>query len=86
MTAASSGQSNPNSIQTGNRSPSNPGTTSPSNPNPATAGRKHTIQAGDTPAAIARRYGVKLDALMSANPGLDPRKLRVGQTVNIPAS
>jgi tetratricopeptide (TPR) repeat protein len=46
--------------------------------------RMHTVQPGDTPMAIARKYGVKLDALMSANPGLDPKKLRPGQTLNLP--
>ena len=50
------------------------------------ANRTHVVQAGETPAAIARKYGIRLDALMSANPGLDPRKLRVGQTVNVPGS
>lgn len=34
---------------------------------------------------IARKYGVKVEALMAANPGLDPRRLRVGQTLAIPA-
>jgi LysM repeat protein len=53
---------------------------------PATVGRTHTVQSGDTFSSIARKYGVKLDALMSANPGLQPTHLRVGQTLNIPAS
>jgi len=47
--------------------------------------RTHTVQAGETPYAIARKYGIKLDALQSANPGMDPRRLRVGQTLNIPS-
>ena len=49
------------------------------------ADRTHTVQSGETPFAIARKYGVKLDALLAANPGVDPKKLRVGQTLNIPA-
>ena len=44
----------------------------------------HTIKSGDTPAAIARKYGISLNALMSANPGLDPKKLRIGQAINVP--
>jgi LysM repeat protein len=48
------------------------------------AARSHIVQLGDTPSSIARKYGVKLDALMGANAGLDPRRLRVGQTLNIP--
>lgn len=47
--------------------------------------RTHTVQAGETPAAIARKYGIKLDAFLSANPTLEPRRMRVGQVVNIPA-
>jgi LysM repeat protein len=43
------------------------------------------VQAGDTPAAIARRYGFKLDALMAANPGLNPTRMKVGQVLNLPA-
>lgn len=53
---------------------------------PSTATMKtHIVQAGETPAAIARRYGVRLTALLSANPGLEPRHMRVGQTINVPA-
>jgi LysM repeat protein len=33
---------------------------------------------------IARQYGVKLEALMAANPGLDARRLRIGQALTIP--
>lgn len=52
---------------------------------PASAARTHTVKAGDTPSSIARKYGVKLDALLAANPGLDPKRLKVGQTLNVPA-
>lgn len=57
------------------------------NPQPAVraATRTHRVQAGDTPSSIARKYNVKLDALMSANPGLEPRRMQVGQVVNLPA-
>lgn len=47
--------------------------------------RTHTVVAGETPFAIARKYGVSVAALLAANPGLNPRKMRVGQTVNLPA-
>lgn len=46
--------------------------------------RTHTVKSGDTLTSIASRYGVKLDALTGANPGLDPRKLKIGQVVNVP--
>jgi tetratricopeptide (TPR) repeat protein len=57
------------------------GRTSP----PATRARTHSVKSGETPTAIARSYGVRLDALLAANPGLDARKLKVGQSLNVPA-
>jgi LysM repeat protein len=47
--------------------------------------KTHTVSAGETPAGIARKYGIKLDTLMSANPRLDARRMRIGQTLAIPA-
>jgi LysM repeat protein len=58
-----------------------------STPSPITSARTlrtHTVAAGENPVVIARKYGVKLDALLRANPGLNPRKLKVGQAVKIP--
>ena len=52
----------------------------------ANAARSHKVQAGESPSSIARKYGVKLEALMAANPGLNPRRLQVGQTLNLPPS
>lgn len=49
------------------------------------AARTHRIIPGDTLARIARQYGVNLSALQSANPRLDPRRLRPGDTITIPA-
>jgi LysM repeat protein len=49
------------------------------------ASRAHVIKPGETPSAIAKMYGVRLEKLMAANPSLDPRKLRPGQTLTIPA-
>jgi len=46
--------------------------------------RTHTVKAGETPFEIARKYGVKLDALMAANPKLEPRRMQVGQVLVIP--
>jgi len=46
--------------------------------------RQHKISAGDTPSSIARRYNVKLDSLLTANPSLNPRRLQVGQNLVIP--
>jgi len=48
-------------------------------------GRTHTVKSGDTPASIARKYGVKLDTLMAANPRVDARRLHIGQSLNVPS-
>ncbi len=47
-------------------------------------GRSHTVKAGETPYSIARNYGLRPDALLAANPGLDARRVRIGQTLAIP--
>jgi tetratricopeptide (TPR) repeat protein len=53
--------------------------------NPSSAKqRTHTVAAHETLAAIARKYGVSLNALLAANPNLHPKKLRVGQVINLP--
>jgi LysM repeat protein len=50
----------------------------------APAARTHVVKAGEVPAAIARRYGISVQELMAVNKGIDPRRMRVGQTVNLP--
>jgi hypothetical protein len=44
----------------------------------------YVVKEHDTITAIATRCGVKPSALLAANPRVDPRKLRVGQSLNIP--
>ena len=51
---------------------------------PAKTARTHTVAAGETLAAIARKHGVSLPALQAANPGVTPKKLHVGQVLNLP--
>jgi len=46
--------------------------------------RTHVVAYGETMASIARKQGVSLAALQAANPGVVPRKLRAGQTLNLP--
>jgi len=46
--------------------------------------RTHVVAGGETLAAIARKSGVSLTALEAANPGVNPKKLRPGQTLNLP--
>lgn len=56
------------------------------NPKPPLAkSRTHTVAAGETPATIARKYGVNLNSLLTANPGLQPTHMHVGQVINLPA-
>lgn len=52
---------------------------------PAPAPRTHLVKSGDNPTTIARKYGITVSALMAANPGLDARKLKIGQVLTIPA-
>lgn len=68
--------------------PTPPPAPKPAPPKPAKTTKvlgTYAVKSGDTLAAIARKYGVKLDALLAANPGLDARHMHVGQTVTIPS-
>jgi tetratricopeptide (TPR) repeat protein len=49
-----------------------------------TAPRTHTVERGETAMAITRKFGIKLSALQSANPGVNLSRIRVGQVLNIP--
>jgi LysM repeat protein len=42
------------------------------------------VRSGDTPSVIARKYGVTVKALMAANPGLSPTRMKVGSVVKLP--
>ncbi len=48
----------------------------------------HTVSLGETAESIARRYRISVNELARANPGQlsDPRKIRVGQVLNIPGA
>lgn len=48
------------------------------------AQRSHKVQPGETPASIARRYNLSVDSLLSANPGVNPRRIQVGQILKLP--
>lgn len=53
-------------------------------PLPPPRPRTCVVKSGETFAGIARKRGVSLPALQSANPGVNPKKLRTGQTINLP--
>lgn len=46
--------------------------------------KTHKIQSGDTFAKLAKKYGVSLDAIIKANPSVNPSRLRIGQKIAIP--
>ena len=45
---------------------------------------RFTIRRGDTLSEIAARHHVGLKALQAANPGVNPLRLQIGQSINIP--
>lgn len=52
---------------------------------PATAGtREHEVQPGENFTTIGKKYNVSPTAIAKANPGVDSRRLRVGQKLKIP--
>jgi LysM repeat protein len=49
-----------------------------------TADNTYAIEAGDNFVRVASKLGVGLQSLLDANPGADPRRLRIGQEIKIP--
>jgi tetratricopeptide (TPR) repeat protein len=47
--------------------------------------RTYKVQGGDTLYSIANRQGISVAALERANPGVDSRRLRIGQMLNLPS-
>jgi LysM repeat protein len=62
-----------------------PGAETAPPPLPTVPASDYTIVAGDNLTTIARKFHVSLKALTDANPGLEPTRLKVGQTIHIPA-
>jgi LysM repeat protein len=46
----------------------------------------YTIVAGDTMSQIAQKFNVSLDALLAANPNVDPNAMPLGHTLQIPSN
>lgn len=46
--------------------------------------KNYTIKSGDTLSHIASRNKIKLSSLLNANPGINPRKLQIGQKIILP--
>ncbi len=53
-------------------------------PTPIARPGEYIIQPGDTLGQVARAYGLSLEALIAANPGIDPNWLAVGQVIKLP--
>jgi murein DD-endopeptidase MepM/ murein hydrolase activator NlpD len=51
---------------------------------PPPAAASYTVQQGDIPVRIAGRYGISVNALLTANSITDPTRLRIGQVLLIP--
>lgn len=54
---------------------------------PTSSANQYTIKKGDTLYSIARSHygdGKQWKKIVDANPGLDPAKLKVGQTIELP--
>ena len=47
-------------------------------------GKIHTIRQGDTLLRIAQQYDISYNALVAANPGVQPENLQIGQQLCIP--
>ena len=54
-------------------------------PAPVGPTTEYAVRKNDSLAKIAKAKGVTLKALQQANPGVDSRKLRVGQKIQVPA-
>ena len=64
-----------------------PGASETASPTTTVAGmRVHTVQPGETLDSIRRQYGLTLAELMAANPGVDPRRMQIGQEIVIPGN
>jgi len=49
------------------------------------AASTYVIVSGDNFGKIAGKFGVAVQAILDANPDADPRRLAIGQTIQIPA-
>jgi LysM repeat protein len=55
-------------------------------PSPSVTPRTHMVKQGETVSGIALLYGVAIDAILAANPQLNPNMMVVGSTLVVPAA
>lgn len=56
----------------------------PDTPTATSVGQTYTVENGDIPQTIAAKFGITVDELLTANPGVDPTKLHIGDVLVIP--
>lgn len=47
---------------------------------------QYAVQPGDTIFSISARFGVPVNAILAANPGLSPNNLIAGQIISVPTN
>jgi LysM repeat protein len=82
--AFTSAPTSPPTMTSFDQTPAPPVTTSPFTPTPSASDYK--VVKGDTFATIAKKLHVSTKALMDANPGVEPTRLKIGQTLQVPAA
>ena len=75
---------NPNNLQIG-QVICIPGAVTPPQPS-CPNGFFHVVRPGDTFFTLSQQFGVSVDAIIRANPGVDPNRLQVGQRICIPGA
>jgi LysM repeat protein len=60
-------------------------TVQPTTTAPTAAVTEHKIVRGDTFAGLAKQFNVSVKAIEEANPGVNPSRLQIGQSIKIPA-
>lgn len=65
--------------------PRNPAPVQPPPSTRAAPVRTHKVASGETITQIARKHRVSVQAIIRANPGVRPERLKIGQTLAIPA-
>lgn len=57
----------------------------PTTPPPASAS-DYVVVKGDTFSGISKKFHISVKALLEANPSVEPTKLKIGQTIHVPAA
>lgn len=82
---AAAGIHAPTVVQTPAVEPSQVDAAASTPPAAVDGGTTYVIVSGDNFATIAARMGIPLQAILDANPEADPRRLAIGQTIQLPA-